>query len=76
MGHPMRLCQKRYRDNQRNAKRNAKSDARNADTVTGDADRNATVTGDTVTRNAKAWWGVVSAHDTSTPCARSAGGGI
>ena len=45
--------QKRYRDNQRNAKRNAKSDARNAESVTRNADRNATVTGDTVTRNAK-----------------------
>lgn len=38
--------QKRYRDNQRNADRNAK-------TVTRNADRNATVTGDTVTRNAQ-----------------------
>ena len=60
--------QKRYRDNQRNADRNAKTVTRNADrnaktvtrnadtvtqTVTRNADRNATVTGDTVTRNAK-----------------------
>lgn len=49
--------QKRYRDNQRNADRNAKAVTRNADTVTQtvtrNADRNATVTGDTVTRNAQ-----------------------
>lgn len=53
--------QKRYRDNQRNADRNAKAVTRNADTVTQtvtqtvtrNADRNAAVTGDTVTRNAQ-----------------------